>query len=89
MKTIQINYDLHNSSKYADVEAYIKTFARWDHLLESTWLVQTTKTVAAVRDDLMRIVGPGGGNVAVFDVTGVAWATNWSDSRTNWLRDAA
>jgi hypothetical protein len=62
----------------------MKSFRAWCPLLESLWLVCTTKTAGQVRDDLMRLVDRND-EVATFDVTGDAWATNFSDERTEWL----
>jgi hypothetical protein len=89
MRTIQINYDLGGPGRnYAAVEAYIKSFGSWDHLLESCWLVSTAKTPATVRDELNAIVDLND-RVAVFDVTACSWATNFQDDRTDWLQRAA
>jgi len=86
---IQINYDLKSpGGNYEAVEEYIKAFDRWDHLLKSCWVVKTSKTPGQVRDELMKIVRSGD-LVAVFDVTNSAWATNFSDKRTDWLKKAA
>jgi hypothetical protein len=87
MRTVQINYDLHLDRLYPVVEAYIKQHS-WDHLLQSLWLIRTTKTTATVRDELNRLVGTGG-KVAVFDVTQVLWATNFDNEATDWLLAAA
>src|SRR4051794_31361307 len=75
-RTIQINYDLLAPVRnYERVESYIKSFP-WCHLLESCWLISTTKTAAQVRDELKEVVDSDD-EVAVFDVTGVSCATNF------------
>lgn len=85
-RTIQINYDLQAPGRsYQPLYDYIKSFDGWDHLLESLWLVRTSKSASEVRDQLMRLVDTND-KVAVFDVTGVSWATNFSNSRTSWLK---
>jgi hypothetical protein len=56
-------------------------------MLDSLWLIRTNKTPAQVRDEMKRLVDAND-EVAVFDVTGVAWATNFSDSSTDWLKEA-
>jgi len=88
MRKIQINYDLSAPGRnYTAVEAYIKSFRRWNHLLESTWVVETTKTAASVRDEMKGVVDSND-RVVVFDVTHSDWATNFSDERTTWLKAA-
>jgi len=86
MNTIQINYDLRVPGNYAKVETYIKQYG-WSHLLESCWLISTTKSAGTVRDELKKVVHPTD-KVAVFDVTNVSWGTNFSDDATTWLKAA-
>lgn len=86
MNTIQINYDLVAPGRdYQPLYDYIKSFRGWCHLLESLWLVRTSKTAGEVRDELMRLVDSND-KVATFDVTGDSWATNFSNSQTTWLK---
>ena len=85
-RTIQINYDLRAPGRsYQPLYEYIKSFDGWDHLLESLWLVRTRKTAAEVRDELTRLVDSND-QIAVFDVTGVSWATNFANPQTTWLK---
>lgn len=85
-RTLQINYDLVTPGRnYQPLYDYIKGFDGWDHLLQSLWLVRTYKQASEVRDELTKLVDSND-KVAVFDVTGVAWATNFSNSQTNWLK---
>lgn len=84
-KTIQINYDLVAPGRdYKPLYDYIKSFDGWCHLLESQWLVRTTMSASEVRDELMELVD-GNDKIVTFDVTGDYWATNFSDSKTDWL----
>ncbi len=86
-RTIQINYDLRAPGRnYQPLYDYIKSFGAYDPLLESLWLVRTTKTASDVRDDLMRLVDTND-RVAVFDVTNSDWATNFKDAKTAWIKD--
>jgi len=83
--TIQINYDLRKPGRdYQPVYDYIKSFPDWARPLASLWLVRTTKAASAVRDELNRLVDTND-EVAVFNVTDVAWATNFSDASTEWM----
>lgn len=80
MNTIQINYDLRAPGRdYQPVYDYIKRHSSC-HLLESCWLVRTNKTAKQVRDDVRGLIDRND-RVATFNVTGDAWATNWSDKR--------
>jgi hypothetical protein len=86
VRTRQINYDLSAPGRnYADVIDYIKSYGEWCHLLESCWLVRTWKTAGDVRDEMNKIVDSND-KVAVFDVTKVNWATNFSADTTDWLQ---
>jgi hypothetical protein len=84
-RTIQINYDLRKPGRnYQPVYDYIKSFDGWAKPLASLWLVRTTKSASTVRDELLRLVD-GSDRVVTFDVTGDAWATNFSDAHTTWM----
>lgn len=83
--TIQINYDLRKPGRdYQPVYDYIKSFSAWARPLASLWLVRTSKSASTVRDELNKLVDTND-KVAVFNVTGVAWATNFSDTTTEWM----
>jgi cobalamin-dependent methionine synthase I len=82
MKTIQISHDLRQPDHlYTALEDYIHSYERRSQPLSSMWLVKTNKTVAEVRDELLRVVDEDD-DVLVFDVTGAAWASNLSDAAT-------
>jgi hypothetical protein len=84
-KTIQINYDLRKPGRdYQPVYDYIKSFGYWARPLASLWLVRTAKSASTVRDELNRLVDAND-EVAIFDVTGDAWATNFSDAHVEWM----
>jgi hypothetical protein len=83
--TMQINYDLRKPGRdYQPVYDYIKSFPKWARPLDSLWLVRTSKTAGTIRDEMGKLVDTND-EVAVFDVTGVSWATNFSDSTTEWM----
>ena len=87
MSVVQINYDLKKPGKdYQPVYRYIKGHPS-TRLLDSCWLIRTSKSVSQVRDELTVLVD-GNDEVAVFDVTGVAWAPNFRDDATSWLKAA-
>lgn len=85
-RTIQINYDLRKPGRnYQPVYDYIKSHDGWARPLQSLWLVRTTKTASAIRDELMKLVDSND-KVVTFNVTGDAWATNFSDAHTKWMK---
>jgi hypothetical protein len=87
MNTIQVNYDLKQPGRnYAAVEEYIKAQGAWAHPLESLWLIRTAKGVVQVRDELKQHVHPQD-RVLVFNVTGDAWASSWSNEVTEWMKE--
>jgi hypothetical protein len=86
-RTIQINYDLKRPGRdYQPVYDYIKSHGTWCHLLESMWLIRTTKSATQVRDELNRLVDAND-MIATFDVSGDEWATSFSNSQTNWMHN--
>jgi hypothetical protein len=86
-RTIQINYDLRKPGRdYKPVYDYIKSHGVYAKPLASLWLVRTTKTASAIRDELMKLVDSND-KIATFDVTGDAWATNFSDAHVDWMHN--
>lgn len=84
MSVIIINYDLKTPGRdYQPLYDAIKAYT-WCHILDSCWLIDTTKTTAQVRDHLK-------GKVDANDQIFVArlrhdWATSFSDTATEWLK---
>ena len=84
MSVIQINYDLKKPGRdYQPVYDYIKRHP-WCHLLDSCWLIRTNKSPGQVIREIKAHVDRND-EVAVFDVTGVSWATNFKDDATAWM----
>jgi len=53
-------------------------------VLDSMWIIRTTKSEETVRDELMRFVDTGD-RVLVLDVTEDSWAANFTSDSTNWM----
>jgi CRISPR associated protein Cas2 len=86
MNTIQVNYDLRGRRDYDRLYEYFDRYGtRACRLLYSCWLIRTNKSAKQVRDEVKRHVDADD-EVATFDVTRAAWATNFSDSSTAWLK---
>jgi hypothetical protein len=84
---IQINYDLVAPGRnYQPVYDYIKATHFYARPLESMWLMGTNKSAATVRDELKKLVDAND-KVLTIDVTGDAWATNFSDAHTKWMKE--
>ena len=88
MNTILIGYDLNKTGQNYDslIEA-IKEDGTWWHHLDSTWLVRTNKTAAAVRDQLLQHIDTND-ELLVIDVTGdaAAWY-GFTAKAGSWLND--
>lgn len=85
MRTIQINYDLQKPGRdYQPVYDYIKSHRVYARPLQSLWLIRTDKSASQVRDELKRYVDSND-KVLTFDVTGDAWASNFSDAHIDWM----
>lgn len=88
MATKLIAYDLNKPGQnYPDLITAIKELGAWWHHLDSTWLVKTTLTALAVRDELKKHIDAGD-ELLVVEVTGDAraWA-GFNESATKWLKD--
>ena len=85
MKTIQVNYELSEPGRnYDGLLKYLSSFARWTRVLDSMWIIRTTKSEETVRDELMRFVDSDD-RVLVLDVTEDGWAANFTSDSTNWM----
>ena len=85
MKTIQVSYDLSEPERnYDGLLEYLSSFARWTRVLDSMWIIRTTKSAETVRDELMRFVDSND-RVVVLDVTDDCWAANFTSDSTNWM----
>jgi hypothetical protein len=86
MRTIQINYDLRKPGRdYESLYKYLRSHKNHRRPLQSLWLVRTSKPVSTLRDEVKRHVDRND-KVLVFDVTGDAWASNWKDADTAWMK---
>jgi hypothetical protein len=85
MKTIAIHYHRRALGRnYQPIYDYLKSFPAWCHLMDSFWLVRTEAGVVEVRNQLDELVG-NNGMIAVLDVTGDDWATNFANDQTTWM----
>lgn len=67
-----ITYDLCKSGKnYDDLYEYIKSYAVWAHITESTWYISTEKTCTSIRDEIKKIIDSDD-RIFVAELTGVA-----------------
>jgi len=81
-----VTYDLHKPGRdYTPVHEYLKRFDWW-HCFESTWLVQTSKSAATIRDDLAGLIDSND-DVFVLTFETKGWAS-WglSTNCNDWLK---
>lgn len=86
MAHLVISYDLHQQRAYKPVWDYLEGIGAV-RLLESLWVVTTSKTPAMVRDDL-KAKGDSDDSFAVLELkSGSGWATiNAKAAGVAWLR---
>jgi len=82
-----ITYDLKKPGRnYDNLHDAIKKLGSWWHCLESTWIVDTTKSASEIRDTLKSHIDTND-DLAVFSLSS-GWATyGLSDECNNWLRN--
>lgn len=88
MSTLLIAYDLNRSGQnYSDLIAAIKEQGAWWHYLDSTWLVKTSKSHVALRDELRQYID-GNDELLIIDVTSdaAAWS-GFNASASDWLKN--
>jgi hypothetical protein len=67
-------YDLRQPGRnYESLHSYLKTLDWW-HCLDSTWLVETSKTATTIRDDMLVHIDTNDG-VLVVTLGNKNWAT--------------
>ncbi len=90
MNILMISYDLgipETSEDYKTVIDYIKSHDSWAKPLKSQWLIKTSKSVSAVRDELQSMTDQND-RILVMNVTGDNWATSRIPSDiTKWMKD--
>ena len=88
MKTLLIGYDLNKSGQnYDELIEQLKSYSKWWHYLDSTWLIKTDDDHKKVRTDLRALIDSND-ELLVIDVSGdaAAWA-GFSDRAGTWLKE--
>jgi hypothetical protein len=88
MNTLLISYDLgqpETSGDYGKIGKYLRTFASYLKPLESFWMVQTTKSAAQVRDDLLTLLDAND-KLLVMDITVHAMASVGLSNIYDWVQ---
>ncbi len=87
MARFMVGYDLDKPDQdYPDLIRKLKSYAAWWHCLDSTWLIQTAKSHAELRDDLLAHIGSSD-KLLVIEVTGMSRAWSGFDKEcSDWLR---
>lgn len=84
-----ISYDLHDPGQdYSDLHDAIESIGDSCHVLESTWLVESSKSPSEIRDELKSHIDSNDRLLVVKKCeTGSTWATTFSSDCTDWLHD--
>jgi hypothetical protein len=88
MKSYLIGYDLNKPGKdYADLFSAIKKIAgTWWHCLDSTWIIKSDSSAAAIRDALMPHIDKNDELLVVQLVGEGAWV-GFDDQCSSWLKE--
>lgn len=73
MASYIITYDLRKQRNYEVLYEAIKSYETWAHVLESTWVVKTTKSAVQIRDHLANHIDSDDGLFVVKSGTESAW----------------
>ncbi len=88
MGTLMVGYDLNKPNKDYDplIKQLKEGYGDWWHHLDSTWLIKTTKSAKAVRDELKSYIDDDD-ELVVINVTDDARAwTGFNASGSKWLK---
>ena len=89
MKTYLISYDLNRprgNDDYKELIDAIKTFGKWWHYLDSTWIIKSDKSAVGIRDVLMPYIDSGDEILVVFLSGEGAWA-GFDEKGSSWLKE--
>jgi hypothetical protein len=82
-----VSYDLDKPHRnYEDLHKAIKNCGAWWHHLESVWILDSSMTTKAIRDNLEKHIDSGD-KLVVFKLSS-AWATsNLKNEANEWLQN--
>ncbi|TOK65526.1 hypothetical protein CGI14_21165 [Vibrio parahaemolyticus] len=85
MSVYCVSYDLNQpGQKYSKVHEILKSFSKWYHIMDSTWLISTTNNAIQIRDKL----SPHLDNTDKLIVSRVDEYSGWlTDDEWNWLTE--
>ena len=88
MNTLLIGYDLNRSGQdYDELIDALKSYPRWWHYLDSTWLIKTELSATAVRNTLGKLIDAND-ELLVVNVSNDPWASKGFNAKgTDWLRN--
>lgn len=81
-----VGYDLNRPHQdYDDLIKAIRTYSRFWHYLDSTWIIKTDDSSSAIRDNLAKHID-GNDELLVAKLSG-AWASQGFEDKANqWLK---
>lgn len=87
MNTYLIGYDLDKPGQdYKDLIDKIKSFGTWWHCLDSTWLIKSSLSAKAIRDDLATIID-NNDKLLVARLSGEAAWIGFTGDCSDWLKN--
>ncbi len=86
MYSYMISYDLNSPGQnYEKLHAEIKNQGAWWHYLDSTWIVNSKKSAAEIRDSLVQHLDSND-NILVVKLQGT-WASKFNQKANKWLKN--
>jgi hypothetical protein len=85
MTTYMVGYDLNSpGGDYSGLVAHLKTYPKWWHRLDSTWLISTTATAVQIRDSCKAYLDSNDEILVAVVSAPAAWA---GFDSSQWLHD--
>jgi len=88
MSSFLISYDLISNKDYSKLYEAIRNYGSFAHVLESVWIIKSTKSSTNIRDDLMSYIDSDD-KLFVAKLTGESAWVNLSTEISNWIKENA
>lgn len=88
MSSFLISYDLISNKDYSKLYEAIRNYGAFAHVLESVWIIKSTKSSTNIRDDLMSYIDSDD-KLFVAKLTGESAWVNLSTEISNWIKEHA
>jgi hypothetical protein len=88
MSSFLISYDLISNKDYSKLYEAIRNYGSFAHVLESVWIIKSTKSSTNIRDDLMSYIDSDD-KLFVAKLTGESAWVNLATEISNWIKENA